>query len=317
MRRGPVLVLGAGVSGLSAGLLLVRAGWSVTVRAEEPPLRTTSAAAAAVWYPYKAAPEGRVLEWGRRTFADLLDLAENEPAAGVRLRDGLELFRRPVPDPWWRDAVRSYRRADAAELPPGYRGGYFFRSPVVEMPTYLPYLLDRFRDGGGRFEVGRVESLQAALAVCPVVVNCTGLGSRGLLGDEDVRPVRGQVVRVSNPGLDRFLIDEESLTYVVPRRTDCILGGTAEEGRWDTQPDPATAADILRRCQALEPRLSGAAVLEHRVGLRPCRSAVRLEREDRPGGVVVHNYGHGGSGVTLSWGCAREAVSLLEAGAFP
>lgn len=52
------------------------------------------------------------------------------------------------------------------------------------------------------------------------------------------------------------------------------------------------------------------------VGLRPLRtSGVRLEREDvsmSTGVPVVHNYGHGGSGITLHWGCAEEAVSLVR-----
>jgi D-amino-acid oxidase len=35
-----------------------------------------------------------------------------------------------------------------------------------------------------------------------------------------------------------------------------------------------------------------------------------VERE--PGTNIVHNYGHGGSGVSLSWGCAREAARVVE-----
>ena len=70
---------------------------------------------------------------------------------------------------------------------------------------------------------------------------------------------------------------------------------------------------ILRDCAAIEPRLTGARVLAHRVGLRPARPTVRLEAEPAaPGGgpPIVHNYGHGGAGVSLSWGCAREAAAL-------
>ena len=58
------------------------------------------------------------------------------------------------------------------------------------------------------------------------------------------------------------------------------------------------------------PALAGATVLRHQVGLRPARPVVRLERE----GDVVHCYGHGGAGVTLSWGCADEVVALVAAG---
>ncbi|HEV2744518.1 MAG TPA: FAD-dependent oxidoreductase, partial [Rubrobacter sp.] len=104
----------------------------------------------------------------------------------------------------------------------------------------------------------------------------------------------------------------EGVTYIVPRSRDCVLGGTAEEGEWGTKPDPGTAAAILRRCSALEPRLAGAEVLGHGVGLRPGRSEVRLAREAGDGLTLVHNYGHGGSGITLSWGCAEEALRLVR-----
>jgi D-amino-acid oxidase len=53
-------------------------------------------------------------------------------------------------------------------------------------------------------------------------------------------------------------------------------------------------------------------VLAERVGLRPFRrSGVRLERDQlRDGRTVIHNYGHGGAGFTLSWGCAREVLDI-------
>jgi D-amino-acid oxidase len=228
------------------------------------------------------------------------------------MREGLELWRQPVPDPWWRPAVSHFARCSAADLPPGYCDGYFFTVPVIEMPVYLTYLLERFLAGGGIYEQRTVQSISFA----PVVINCTGLGARALVNDEQVTPICGQIVRVENPGLTRFLLDEEGPagpTYIVPRSRDCILGGTADEGRWDTTPDPEVATAIIERCVALEPRLAGATILEHKVGLRPGRPAVRLEREELPGGAVcVHNYGHGGAGVTLSWGCAEEVVALLD-----
>jgi D-amino-acid oxidase len=51
--------------------------------------------------------------------------------------------------------------------------------------------------------------------------------------------------------------------------------------------------------------------LGHRVGLRPARPGDRLELDAIGGTAVVHNYGHGGAGVTLSWGCAEAVRDLV------
>jgi len=305
-------VVGCGVIGLTAAVHLREAGVDVRIVTAAMPPETTSSVAAALWYPYKAYPENRVLYWGSRTFEVFEELARI-PESGVRLREGVEIWREPVSNPWWAGAVPGVRRCTEEELPPGYSDGHAFVAPVVEMPVYLGYLLDRFASSGGRIERRAVSSLDDS-GEARVVVNCAGLGARELVGDSSMVPIRGQIVRVRNPGLERFLLDEgnpEGVTYVVPRSNDCILGGTAEEGEWDTEPDPEIAAGILRRCAELEPRLERAEVLEHRVGLRPGRPEIRLERED--GGVPrIHNYGHGGSGVTLSWGCAEETLRLVR-----
>jgi D-amino-acid oxidase len=312
--RTDVLVVGCGVIGLTAGVRMREAGLGVRIVTAALPLQTTSSVAAALWYPYKAYPEDRVLSWGSHTF-EVFEELSRVPESGVRMREGVEIWHKKVPDPWWASAVPGVRRCTDDELPPGYTDGHAFVAPVIEMPVYLGYLLDRFLESGGRIEHRAISSLEEA-GEGHVVVNCAGLGARELVGDPSMEPIRGQIVRVRNPGLERFVLDEENLegvTYVIPRSEDCILGGTAEEGEWDTEPDPQTAAAILRRCEALEPRLAGADVLEHKAGLRPGRPEIRLEidyvAQSPP---RVHNYGHGGSGVTLSWGCAEETLRLVH-----
>jgi D-amino-acid oxidase len=311
LARADAVVVGCGVIGLTAGICLREAGVDAAIVAAELPPGTTSSVAAAIWYPYKAYPEDRVLYWGRRTFEVLGELSDT-PESGVLMRKGVEIWREPVPDPWWAGAVPHVRRCNDDELPPGYKDGHAFVAPVVEMPIYLSYLMDRFAAAGGSVQERTLSSLDELDA--GVVVNCVGLGARDLIGDTSMEPIRGQIVRVSNPGLERFVLDEENpegVTYVVPRSDDCILGGTADEGEWDLEPDPETAAAILRRCTRLEPRLKDVEVLEHRAGLRPARPEIRLERED---GAIprIHNYGHGGSGITLSWGCAEETLRLAQ-----
>jgi D-amino-acid oxidase len=257
-----------------------------------------------------------VVGWAASTYAEFVRLAE-DAGTGVMLRTGIEIFPWRVDDPWWRAAVPGFRRAQASELPAGYSDGYLFEAPVVEMPIYVGYLTLRVESLGGRIRVRELNSLAEALNTHDVVVNCSGLGARELAKDATMTPIRGQVVRVAQVGIERFLLDDYGpggITYIVPRSQDCILGGTAEERREDLAPDPATAEAIIARCVALDPRLASAPVLEHKVGLRPGRPAVRLETEHlAPGKLLIHNYGHGGAGVTLSWGCADECLRLLGA----
>jgi D-amino-acid oxidase len=299
------------VIGLTTAICLREAGLEAGIVAAELPPGTTSNVAAAIWYPYKAYPEDRVLFWGSRTF-EVFEKLSGTPESGILMREGVEIWSRPVPDPWWAGAVPGVRRCKEDELPPGYLDGHALTVPIVEMPIYLAYLMDRFAAAGGSVQMRTLSSLDEADA--RVVVNCVGLGARDLVDDVSMEPIRGQIVRVRNPGIERFVLDEENpegVTYIVPRSGDCILGGTAEEGAWDLEPNPETAACILRRCTHLEPRLEGAEVLEHKVGLRPGRPEIRLEREDGPI-PRIHNYGHGGSGITLSWGCAEETLRLVQ-----
>ncbi|HEY6745891.1 MAG TPA: FAD-dependent oxidoreductase [Mycobacteriales bacterium] len=300
-----IVVVGAGVVGLTCAHRLVRAGHQVEVWSRDAIQDTTSAVAAAVWYPYRAFPEEAVTRWAGATY-DMLSILSVRPETGVAMVRGRELFREPRPDPWWAAAVPRLRRP--TDLPAGYADGYEFAAPVVRMPAYLAWLLDELAAAGVGFRATTVTDLAAVPA--DLVVNATGLGARALTGDAELTGVRGQVVRVADPGLAGWTIDEDhpdGMVYVVPRGTDVVCGGTALEGDESTEPDPAEAERILARCRDVVPDLKDAPVLGHAVGVRPARAAVRLERV----GDVVHCYGHGGAGVTLSWGCADEVARLV------
>ena len=295
-----VIVVGAGVVGLSCAVRLLEAGHRVDVVARDLPLETTSAVAAALWYPYRALPQDRVTAWSATSYAAFAALAADD-GTGVRMRWGTEVLPEPRADPWWVGAVPGLERMRVD----GYADGWSFTAPVIEMPIYLRWLAGRVDTLGGTVTRANLSRLPAG----PLVVNCAGIGSRLLAQDLTVTPVRGQVVLVAQTGLKQWWLDESGPTYVVPRSRDIVVGGTDDEGDWSRTPDLATAERILARAVALVPELAGATVLRHRVGLRPVRPAVRVERV----GDVVHCYGQGGAGVTLSWGCADEVVRLAAA----
>lgn len=318
-----VVVVGCGVIGLSCGISLLEKHFDVTIIARDFPPNTTSDAAAAVWYPYKAEPRNKVLVWGRTTYQEFVRLSQ-DPEYRVSLVEFVEVFNNEVGDPWWREVVRNFRHTDKDELPPGYVDGYTFEVPLIESSAYLCKLMRRFQESGGKIEEKEIGSLDELYRDNRLIINCSGVWARRLANDKEVYPIRGQVVIVKKPeSIERCLMDENgplSLTYIVPRSKDCIVGGTAEEREdaWEQQlqADPDTAKDILRKCTELEPRLDTAEVLTHKVGLRPGRKEVRLELEEIEGFArcgVIHNYGHGGAGFTLSWGCAAEVTKCADA----
>jgi D-amino-acid oxidase len=320
MSGSAALVIGAGVTGLTTAVCLAEAGAHVRVLTREPPQATTSAAAGAVWAPYRIGGDpARVNAWSRRSLAVFAELART-PGSGVRLIVSMEVGRAPVAAPEWAPLVPGVRPCTAEELPTGYTHGYRFVIPAIDMPVYLGYLLDRLARAGGIVEHAAVASLDEATSRASVLVNCAGLGARELVRDATLRPVRGQLVEVANPGVVVGMVEAEDgenstdLTFLIPHGETLVLGGTVEPDDERRTPDPATTEAIIARCARLDPRVAAAPILGQRVGLRPERPEVRVDCEDRRGGVVWHNYGHGGAGVTLSWGCAEEvSAGVLRA----
>jgi D-amino-acid oxidase len=334
------LVIGAGVVGLTTAVTLAEAGLATRVLAAEPPEQTTSQVAGAIWGPVRVAiPRGddppyppmrarsegkdierastspRVLEWARTGLAVLREQAA-DPRAAIRQVTGIEVAVQATAPPAWSALLPSSRVLAASELPEGYASWWRYTAPVVMMPRYLRYLVERLREASGTVDVGEpVTSLRSLPA--RLVVNCTGIGARALVPDPAVIPLRGQVVVVTNPGIGEFFRapgDGPESTYVFPHADHVVLGGTSHENAWDLAPRPAVTMRILRDCRAAVPSLAGASVLAVRVGLRPYRPDVRLEPEPLPDGRLLwHNYGHGGAGVTLAWGCAQDLTAAVLA----
>jgi D-amino-acid oxidase len=215
--------------------------------------------------------------------------------------------------PPWMVELEAFAPLDARERD-GFAQGWRARVPVIETPLYLTWLAGEVRARGGAFERRAVTAWDETRGF-DAVVNCTGLGARELCADPECHPIRGQIARVARGAVDRARIFEDAdgtFGYVIPRSTDCVLGGTAERGSDSLAIDPATTTAILARCRAREPRLTGD-VQSAAAGLRPGRSAIRLERARLPHGTpVVHDYGHGGCGVTLSWACAEDVRALVD-----
>lgn len=310
-----IAVVGAGVVGLSIADVLASAGHTVTVLTDADTMSTVSAVSAAVWFPYRSERSPLVDDLMRRSFATFTELALISDA-GVEMRSGIHVERTPDPDRTWMQFVPGASEALPSDLPPGALSGVRATVPVIVIPEYLPWLRSRVLQRGVTIERRVVTDLGDLADDADAVVLATGLRGGELIGgDAAVYPVQGQVARVANPGLTDWMIDDDNpggVTYVIPRHNDVLVGGTARDGHRDLSVDPDIEADILARAGALVPAIIGQPIVGRAVGLRPARATLRLERVSTAAFPVIAAYGHGGAGVTLSWGTAQRVRELLD-----
>jgi len=334
-----VAIVGAGVSGLTCGVIFAERGDRTVIFAKETGRQTTSGVAAAVWFPYHVEPAKRVIPLALETYQVLVDLTR-VPESGVSMIESRQFLRAgeiEIPD--WAIPLGAQHvipsgveesRGIALNLPPRdpsaplayarsaqddqqFASGFSLRVPLMDTTIYLGYLATRFREAGGKINANvYFNNLEEVDSRFDLVINCCGIGARELVRDLDVEPHRGQVAIVPKiEGLSCVIVcDDAPLMYAIPRTNDCVFGGTNELSD-NLAADPATTSRIVTECSRVlnvnEPR-----VLAECVGLRPFRtSGIRLERDQLGDGrTLIHNYGHGGAGFTLSWGCACEVFEL-------
>ncbi len=265
-------VLGCGVAGLTSAIELQRRGFRVAIVAEHVPPETTSNKAWAGFTPGSGviANAERTPAWDAR-FRRAVELAYHRlqlltgRGYGVSWIDSYSfLSRAPSPQsaPSGNPLVPAGLTPAGAVLGPGehpFPTPYARQRPTlrIEPAIYMDALVRDFRDGGGTVAVTRLESLEQVAALgSPLILNCTGLGSRELFGDAALTPVKGQLtilipqrdVRYSTlggiPGRagggGRFPL------HMMPRNDGIALGGTSEEGVWSLDPD----AEAMRRVVA-------------------------------------------------------------------
>jgi D-amino-acid oxidase len=332
------------VSGLTCGVIFAERGYRTAIFAKEIGQQTTSAAAAAIWFPYHVEPTERVIPLALQTFDVFADLAR-VPETGVSMIE-LGQFSRSskIQIPNWAIPLGAQQlhapvipsevegsRGAGCEVPPrdpstrpAYTGsaqddhqfasGFSLCVPLMDTTIYLDYLANRFRNAGGEINANvRFEKLEEVDSRFDVVINCAGIGARELVPDADLEPHRGQVALVPKiQGLSCAIVcDDAPLMYAIPRTNDCVFGGTNDVSD-NLAADPETTSRIVAECSGVL-NIEKPEVLALRVGLRPFRkSGVRLERAQLPDGrAVIHNYGHGGAGFTLSWGCAEAVFALV------
>ena len=312
-----IVVIGSGVIGMTTALCLAKAGYCITIISKDAAAQTTSAAAAALWYPYKAEPQEKVLVWAQRSLDMFKELADI-PEAGIAWHEFSELSSPETDLPWWHKNIDSFNYdEEPIELPAGKRRVCRFNAPIIDTSLYLQYLEKLLKTLGVQFLNKELSSIDDAFAISSTVINCSGIGAIELVNDQDLHPARGQIVRIKRQPNHIALVDlsqEPKLAHIIPRINDTVIGGTYEEGVFNLEPDKNETKAIIERCRSIFPALAGISendIISIACGLRPVRSSVRVEAENFGKNWLFHNYGHGGSGYTLSWGCAEEICTKI------
>ncbi|KAK0382680.1 hypothetical protein NLU13_6679 [Sarocladium strictum] len=347
-----IVVLGAGVSGLTSALKLAQHGdSSITVVARDMPgdysPNYASPWAGANFQPFSPEDQCR---WEERSWPEMSRLAAHVPEAGIHFQLS-HVYRREkdaqsgvssfdsmfIQNPWYSRLFPDFRELSPDELPPGVTSGCQFTGICINTALYLPWLVGQCRKAGVVFRRGAVthvkqlQSMHHTGEPADVIINTSGLGAKTLGGveDGDMIPIRGQIVLVENECPTMYNVSgtddgDDEVSYAMTRAIGggTVLGGTYQKGNWDPNPDPQMTERIIRRCVALRPDIangkgaSDVRIIRSGVGLRPYRkSGVRVEADMKAvgnGTLVVHNYGHAGWGYQGSYGCAEHVVELVD-----
>jgi D-amino-acid oxidase len=306
-----VTVVGSGIIGLTSAIALQEAGFQVKIIAKESFEYSLSNKVGAIWFPFEIAPKEKTNTWATQSYTRYLK--DLNSTSGVSVIPFINAYTADSNTDWKEQLPKGkVREATKEELPKGMDQALYAEVPLVEPGMYLPYLFNQFLAKGGQFQIDLISSLVEMTKLNDLVVNCTGLGAKEICQDPELYPIRGQILRCEKLEEVSFAdpTNKGALRYIINRSNDTIIGGTDYENDWNPEINPDDTALILKRIKD-SGILQSPKILEELVGLRPKRTAVRFEfDQDFPS--IFHNYGHGGAGYTVAWGCALELVEILK-----
>lgn len=309
-----VSIVGAGVIGLSTAILAQEKGYAVTIVTADDPLKTTSIKAAASFKPSEVVYNALAHKFIFPSFERFQHVKKAVGSAtGVWLHTLWEVFSNNRKEERYLSVMRDVQMVKRPKVPGGYESGWKYTTFFIDTSVYIPWLINQFSANGGSIQKLRSPfSDMTELTRLPsdIIINCTGYGAKKLCRDDLVVPIKGQILVIGKIK-QKWSINADGF-YIYPRTHDTILGGTYEWGVEDERVEGGATYLIQKGNMRILPTIMKRKILRSYVGIRPYRKrTIRIAKEDRDGKRIIHQYGHGGAGVTLSWGSAEHALSLI------
>ncbi|MEP1150187.1 MAG: FAD-dependent oxidoreductase [Balneola sp.] len=353
-----IAVIGAGVSGITTGVLLQQLGYKVTIYSNELPLTSKQNPAFPSQFPSASIIPHSVFHSEIDTLFNssqfLFSSLHNSNFSGLRIHEHYELFGYDTPDVTYTRYIEGFSKIEELDWSPQHpdieiKSGWKFNSYFADWNSYLPQLIKIFNGNNGQFIQQKVDLNSYEGISEDIVINCSGTGSHQLESEiknplillghllkvketpELLSPNKNTVSFNFTPGIDTYSDSFKTPfdVYTYPRGKDWILGGSRfkgtldNEGKWVSHdalstifPDQIISlnADIINHSFGIDLKLYTNREFQQAYRyVRDTENGLRLEAEENSNKLVIHNYGHGGAGVTLSWGTAFKVSELISA----
>ncbi|XP_053659934.1 D-aspartate oxidase-like [Anopheles marshallii] len=320
------VILGGGINGLSCAMRLSNEFPSSTIQiiSDNFSPNTTSDVAAGLWGPYVLGETSTTdcRRWAQATHDYFLQLWRGGYAerCGICLVPVMECYETDTTAPWWHDIVFGFSKvSEHFKLQQNVQTAFMYITFTCEPSKLMKHYRDILSTRNVVFRQEHLQSIRCLerldISANAIIINCLGMGSQNVADDAELFPVRGQVQRVKSTAVFHSFANESC--YIIPNTDTVVLGGTKQKSH-NVLVSPIDRYSIRKGCLDVMPLLRDALIVRDSVGLRPVRSTgVRLELEcivfvNGERHAIVHNYGHGGAGITLAWGCAGEVTRLVH-----
>lgn len=313
-----IVVVGAGVIGMTVAIKMLEQNYSVTIISKDEPFATNSDAAVATWHP----PSNRRPLLQKLCLASLPKFKElsQVKGSGVRWVSIVKYMKNKSAlkeNPWLKQVMGPQEIPQAAIESEQFPFRLMVHVPLADVNIYRPFLYDKFKKLGGKFEQRKISNFDELDGKFDAIINCAGWETKFLLDDKRVHPIRGQTVTLEVPTSYKdpisFSIGHlNAYATFRPESLDCVIGTTYKVNDSKTAISEKEKEDIIAKVSKFFPDLKNLKIKQDKVGLRCGRWDVCIKSQWLNKSLIAHCYGHNSSGFSASWASADEVLKLCD-----